>query len=195
MCERCVTKPVPSLFSLIGMPDSELIARARTGDRDALDALVARHYDDCWRYALRLLGERADAEDAVQETFMRAIAALPHYQEHQRFRGWLFTILVNQCRNAAIARRRRLQRFSLLGSEVAAGPHSAITPAPIADDALAHALAQLDPLQREAVLLKLGEGMGYAELSQVTGASESALKMRVKRGCERLRTLLRPVRP
>ncbi len=177
------------------MPDSELIARARTGDRDAQDALVARHYDDCWRYALRLLGNRADAEDAVQETFMRAIVALPHYHEHQRFRGWLFTILVNQCRNAAIARRRRERRFPLLDTDVAGSPAIAISPSLLPDDELSRALAQLDPLQREAVLLKLGEGMGYAELSQVTGASESALKMRVKRGCERLRALLRPSRP
>lgn len=190
-----MTKPAAALFFSSGMPDSELIARARTGDRDAQDALVVQHYDDCWRYALRLLGNRADAEDAVQDTFMRAMAALPHYREHERFRGWLFTILVNQCRNTAVSRGRRERRFSPLDAETATQALGAVAPAPLADDELANAIAQLDPLQREAVLLKLGEGMGYAELSQVTGASESALKMRVKRGCERLRELLGPARP
>ena len=174
------------------MVDTELIARAQGGDRAAQNALVERYYDDCWRYALRLLGERADAEDAVQETFMRAIAALPHYRDQERFRPWLFTILVNQCRNLAIARQRRARRFDVLPIEGASHSLGHTAPTPLPDDALARALACLDPLQREAVLLKYGEELGYGDMARLTGASESALKMRVKRACAHLRTLLDP---
>ena len=60
----------------------------------------------------------------------------------------------------------------------------------VEDAALVHALSQLDPLQREALLLKYAEGLEYGEMSAMTGAGESALKMRVKRGSERLRALL-----
>jgi RNA polymerase sigma-70 factor (ECF subfamily) len=60
----------------------------------------------------------------------------------------------------------------------------------VEDAALARALAQLDPLQREALLLKYAEGLEYTEMSRMTGVGESALKMRVKRGSERLRALL-----
>ena len=58
------------------------------------------------------------------------------------------------------------------------------------DAAVVRALAQLDALQREALLLKYAEGLEYSEMSAMTGAGESALKMRVKRGSERLRALL-----
>jgi RNA polymerase sigma-70 factor (ECF subfamily) len=177
------------------MPDSELIARAQAGDRAGQNALVERYYDDCWRYAFRLLGERADAEDAVQETFMRAMVALPQYREHQRFRAWLFTILINQCRNLAIARHRRDRRFRVLpidGHGDARGDAGSVAPSELPDDTLARALAVLEPVYREAVLLRFGEGLGYTEMARLTGASESALKMRVKRACARLRTLLGP---
>jgi len=187
-----VTTPADPLFLGDGMPDPELIARAQGGDRAAQDALVEQYYDDCWRYAYRLLGERADAEDAVQETFMRAMAALPHYRDHDRFRPWLFTILVNQCRNLAIARRRRTRRFDVLPADHHAASLGSTAPAPLPDDALARALTRIDPLQRGAILLKYGEGLGYADMARLTGASESALKMRVKRACEHLRTLLDP---
>ena len=187
-----VTKSAVQLFVVDGMPDSELIARALAGDRAGQDALVERYYDDCWRYAYRLLGERADAEDAVQETFMRAMVALPQYREHQRFRAWLFTILLNQCRNLAVARSRRDRRFQQLPADGAGSSLGAIAPAELPDDELSTALAALDPLHREAVLLRFGEGLGYADMARLTGASESALKMRVKRGCQRLRALLGP---
>jgi len=180
------------LLEEVGMPDADLIVRARAGDRGAQNALVDRYYDDCWRYAARLLGNRTDAEDVVQETFMRAMAALPQYQDQERFRGWLFTILVNQCRNFAVSRQRRARRFLPLGDDGAMSTHLAVAPDPLPNDALHLALTRLDPLQREALLLKFGEGMSYADMVRVTGATESALKMRVKRGCERLRTYLDP---
>lgn len=187
-----MTKSAVRLFVVDGMSDSELIARALAGDRAGQDALVERYYDDCWRYAYRLLGDRADAEDAVQETFMRAMLALPQYREHQRFRAWLFTILVNQCRNLAIARNRRARRFLALPAIGTNGSLGSVPPASLPDDELAAALETLDPLHREAVLLRFGEGLAYADMARLTGASESALKMRVKRGCERLRALLGP---
>ena len=186
-----VTKRADPLFSQVGMPDAELVVRARAGDPGALRDLVERYYDACWRYAYRMLGDRADAEDAAQETFLRAIAALATYQERAQFREWLFTILVNQCRNALVARSRRERRFvSSDESSVQEPGMRVVDPPAVADDELAHAVAQLEPEQREALLLRFGEGMDYAQMSLTTGASQSALKMRVKRGCDRLRGML-----
>lgn len=190
-----VTKRAAALFSPAGMPDAELVARARAGDPGALRDLVERYYDDCWRYAYRLLGNRADAEDAAQETFLRAMAALGDYQERAQFRQWLFTILVNQCRNALVARSRRQRRFVSSAELPADDPRGGIVePTPVADDELARAVARLEPEQREALLLRFGEGMDYVQMSLATGASQSALKMRVKRACDRLRNLLQGVR-
>jgi RNA polymerase sigma-70 factor (ECF subfamily) len=188
-----VTKSPVVLFSTVGMSDAELVRRARDGDTGALRDLVDRHYDDCWRYAFRVLGDRADAEDVVQETFLRAHAALANYREQAQFREWLFTILVNQCRNAATSRARRQQRFvaAELGDAHAATVHQT----PLPDDELARAIAQLEPAQREALLLRFGEDMDYDQMSRATGATTSALKMRVKRACDRLRTILGDRRP
>jgi len=173
------------------MTDAELVARTRAGDADAFGALVSRYYDACWRFAYHMLGERADADDVVQDAFLRAYLAIGRYDERDQFRGWLFRILTNQCRNAITSRSRRTRRFV----QDEAAIESAATPVlglqlGVEDAALQRALAQLDPLQREALLLKYAEGLEYTEMSRMTGVGESALKMRVKRGSERLRALL-----
>lgn len=173
------------------MTDAELVVRTRAGDPEAFGSLVARYYDACWRFAYHMLGERADAEDVVQDSFLRAYLAIGRYDERDQFRGWLFRILTNQCRNYLTSRGRRIRRFVQddVAIESAAAPPPGLAPG-VEDDVLIRALAQLDPLQREALLLKYAEGLEYSEMSAMTGAGESALKMRVKRGSERLRALL-----
>lgn len=176
------------------MTDAELIARTRAGDPDAFGQLVSRYYDACWRFAYHMLGERADAEDVVQETYLRAYLAIGRYDERDQFRGWLFRILTNQCRNALTSRGRRTRRFvqDEVALETAAAPLSSVVRG-VEDAALARALTQIDSNQREALLLKYAEGLEYTEMSAMTGVGESALKMRVKRGVERLRAILGPI--
>ena len=89
------------------------------------------------------------------------------------------------------SRGRRSKRFVQddYAIESAPAPISGLAPG-VEDAVLVRALAQLDPQQREALLLKYAEGLEYGEMSAMTGAGESALKMRVKRGSERLRALL-----
>jgi RNA polymerase sigma-70 factor (ECF subfamily) len=178
------------------MTDAELIARTRDGDPDAFGQLVSRYYDACWRFAYHMMGQRADAEDAVQESFLRAYLAIGRYDERDQFRGWLFRILTNQCRNALVARGRRARRFVQddIAMDKAAAPLAAIAPG-VEDAALSRAIAQLDPNQREALLLKYAEGLEYTQMAAMTGLGESALKMRVKRGVERLRALLGVIEP
>jgi RNA polymerase sigma-70 factor (ECF subfamily) len=173
------------------MTDAELVVRTRSGDPDAFGTLVSRYYDACWRFAYHMLGERADAEDVVQEAFLRAYLAIGRYDERDQFRGWLFRILTNQCRNALTSRGRRTRRFiqDEMALETAPAPPDGL-PAGVDDAVLVRALGQLDPLQREALLLKYAEGLEYSDISAMTGAGESALKMRVKRGSERLRALI-----
>lgn len=173
------------------MTDAELVVRTRAGDPDAFGTLVSRYYDACWRFAYHMLGERADAEDVVQDSFLRAYLAIGRYDERDQFRGWLFRILTNQCRNALTSRGRRTRRFVQDEIALETAPAPPLGPATgVEDAALVRALSQLDPLQREALLLKYAEGLEYGEMSAMTGAGESALKMRVKRGSERLRALL-----
>jgi RNA polymerase sigma-70 factor (ECF subfamily) len=169
--------------------DETLVAQALAGEPGAFGSLVDRYYDECWRFARRMTGDRLDAEDVVQEVFLRAQVALPRYVARDRFRGWLYRILVNQCATVLQARRRRERRL-VGGLENEPPEFGRLDPEPM-DPALERALAELDAPLREAVLLKYGAGMEYTEMVALLGVGESALKMRVSRGCALLRERLK----
>src|SRR5436309_14090904 len=94
--------------------DAADVQRVLAGDVDAYAALVDRYYDRCARYAIRMLGNRDDAEDALQATFLRAYRALNRYQERDRFSAWLYRILVIQCRSVAARRAHRYRVVELI---------------------------------------------------------------------------------
>ena len=172
------------------MTDAALVIRAREGDVKAFGELVERHYDSCTRYARRMLGNRDDAEDVLQETFLHAWRGLRGYRERDAFRGWLYRILINECRRLAGRRwrgERRLVRDPAALDGVAVGDGNGNAEL---RDALQSALATLEPAMREAFLLKHGEGLAYEDMQRMTGASVPALKMRVKRACDALRPRL-----
>lgn len=167
--------------------DAQYVARALAGEPEARAALVHRHHSDCLRLARHLLGDDTDAEDAVQETYIRAFGALRRYEERDSFRAWLYRILVHRCRTAARGRARRRERFvsDELAVQSASVPgHERLV---IAQRSLARALAGLDLAHREAFLLKVGEEMEYDEISRLTGVGVPALKMRVKRARDHVR--------
>lgn len=173
--------------------DAEIVHRVRAGDTAAFALLVARYRDRLGRYAVHMLGDREDAEEAVQDAFVRAYRSLDRCDDGARFGAWLFGILVNRCRTAGrrSGRRRRTFVRDPVRLEQAASPD------PYGrvewDDTVAWALERLPVAMREAFLLKHVEDLEYDEMSRMTGAGVSALKMRVKRACEQLRILLAEV--
>jgi RNA polymerase sigma-70 factor (ECF subfamily) len=176
------------------MTDAMLVRRTLEGDAGAFTLLVDRHAPACLRFATRMLGNREDAEDATQETLLRAYRALGGYEERTPFRTWLFAILVNRCRTAALRRARRVRRVVAGDGAMDGVIDSAAVPPDAAAtelrEEIRRAVAMLKPDQREAFLLKHVEQLSYDEMAAVTGAGVSALKMRVKRACERLQHLL-----
>jgi RNA polymerase sigma-70 factor, ECF subfamily len=171
--------------------ESRAVAAAVGGDESAFRALVELHYDGCLRYAMRMLGDRSEAEDVVQEVFVRVHRGLRSYQEQGRFKGWVFRILVNQCRSAAVS---RAARQSVLIS-VDDTPEHELATATIEtevakSDTVHRALSALPELLREAFVLKFVEEWSYEEMAELTGARESALKMRVARAKDLLRERL-----
>lgn len=174
-----------------GSSDADLVAAVVGGNVDAYATLVRRYRDLCFRFALRQMGNRDDAEDALQEALVRAYRGLAQCRERDRFGAWLYTIVVNECRTRATRRARRERRIGGEVTEDFADPAAVSDPA--VSDEIAYALGQLAPEQREAFLLKYVEELSYEEMAEITGVGISALKMRVKRGCERLRELLEGV--
>lgn len=163
------------------------------GDIDAFGRLVAPYRDRAARFAMRMLGNREDAEEALQDALVRAYRSLRQCQDHSRFDTWLFTILINRCRTTGSRTRRRHRTF------VEAESPEALLAEPSRDgddeaagwrDEIARALARLEPAHREAFVLKHVDDLSYEQISAMTGVRVSALKMRVKRACDQLRTAL-----
>jgi RNA polymerase sigma-70 factor (ECF subfamily) len=167
--------------------DAADVQRVLAGNVDAYAALVDRYYDRCARFAVRMLGNRDDAEDALQATFVRAYRALDRYQERDRFSAWLYRILVNQCRSVAARRAHRERVFVREEALLANAPDRSQGWTGEDEEFVQRVLNELDPLLREAFLLKYIEEMSYEEMSALTGVGVSALKMRAKRACDRLR--------
>ena len=171
------------------MTDRAIIHQVLAGDAEAFARLVDRHYDRCARIAFRVLGNREDAEEAIQDAFLRAFRALGSYEDRERFSAWLTRILVNQCRTVLASSHRREVVFSDL--DVRHAEHYAIADERESDwPEMERALAQLPAEQREAIVLRYADDLTYDEMARVTGAGESALKMRVQRAFARLRVLL-----
>src|SRR6478609_5399371 len=153
------------------MSDRAIIQTVLAGDVEAFAQIVDRHYPRCARIAVRIVGNHEDAEEAVQDAFLRAFKALDDYEDRERFSAWLTRILVNQCRTVLARSKRRDAVFPELD----------------------RVLDQLPADQREAIVLKYADDLTYQEMSRITGAGESALKMRVQRAFARLRALLQEV--
>jgi RNA polymerase sigma-70 factor, ECF subfamily len=170
--------------------DAELVRRVRTGDIGAYGVLVSRYRDRLGRYAVHMIGDHDDAEEALQDTFVRAYRSLERC-DPARFGAWLYGILVNRCRTtgARAARRRRI--FVRDADAVHGAAQSDVADRVEWSDAVDRALARLAPDYREAFLLKHVEDLEYEQIAELTGAGISALKMRVKRAREQLQQYLR----
>lgn len=174
------------------MSDRAIIHQVLSGDVEAYARLVDRHYERCARIAVRILGNREDAEEAIQDAFLRAFKALEDYEEREQFSAWLTRILVNQCRTVLARSRRRDAIFpdlDPLAYEFAVDAETGDGTWP----ELEQALSQLPTEQREAIVLKYADDLTYEQMSKITGAGESALKMRVQRAFARLRAILQEV--
>ena len=176
-----------------GSSDGVIVARVLRGDVEVFRVLVNRYRDRYARYAFHMLGNREDAEEALQDAFTRAYRSLARCEDPERFGAWLFRILVNRCRTLGARRGRRARTFVVdeVAMLEAAEDHPAERNA--WREEIDRALQRLRAEQREAFLLKYVEDMGYDEMSLLTGVGVSALKMRVMRACDRLRELLSEV--
>lgn len=159
--------------------DSILVRAAQNGDVDAFEELVRRYQTSIYRVALRMLGSRADAQDAVQETFVRAWRALPRFRHDSAISTWLYRIVTRRALDRIASRR---STGTLDEVEVEAGPD----PAQAAEHqerlrAIRRAIAKLPPDQRAALVLREFEGLSYQEVAQVLGASVPAVKTRIHR--------------
>jgi RNA polymerase sigma-70 factor (ECF subfamily) len=179
--------------------DEQLMRRFQAGDARAFEALVRRHRTTLWNFLLRHVGDRARAEDLLQETFLRAVKASADWQERAKVTTWLFTIARNLTLDEL---RRNVHRRTdpLEGQDDQQGPidrTAADDPPPdaAAEGALLRprleaALAALPAEQREVFLLREQGGLGFREIAEVTGTPENTVKSRMRYALEGLRRSL-----
>ena len=172
--------------------DETLIARLGRGDPAALAELMDKHGPALMRFATHFLRSASDADEVLQDVFLRAERAIRKGSRPDRLDAWLFRITVNRCRS----RRRRWWPF--VSGPAADRAIERATTSPTDEsfawrEEIGAALATLSAPLREAFLLKHVQGLEYREMTTVTGASIPALKMRVARACEQLRQQLKEV--
>ncbi len=174
--------------------DPAVPLRARAGDEKAFIEIVEYYYPRCLRFARNMLGSDQDAEEAVQDAFVRVFDSFPRFREDARFDPWLFRILANRCRtiHARSRRHQSLIEYGDLPVSAAAAPEEEEFGADWAEEVRV-ILETLPVEQKEAFLLRHVEDLSYEDIAAVTGVGLSALRMRVKRACDTLRARLTKV--
>lgn len=182
--------------------ESDWLERARGGDAGAYGRLVRAHQRRVHATALQMLGDRGEAEDATQETFLRAWRALDRFDGRSKLSTWLYRICVNVCLNA-IRRRKRRASSDLDDPRVpepTADPTQGRTDPAAAletdqtERRLAAALESLSPTLRSAVVLVLLQGMPHKEAADVLGCPEGTVAWRIHEARRRLRLALDDLR-
>jgi RNA polymerase sigma-70 factor, ECF subfamily len=175
--------------------ETEIVERARAGDAEAFRELVERHGAKVFRLAWRITGDEASAEDAVQETFLRAYRALGRFDARAGFGTWLHRIAVNT--SLEMLRQRQRRGFAQEPEDLAPLPSPVPGPDRIAQSteierAVRSAFAGLSPMERTAFVLRHFEGRSIAEVCDQLGLRPSAGKQAVFRAVQKLRRVLEP---
>lgn len=171
------------------LPDSELIAHARRGSREAAGVLFDRYWPLAWRTAYAVTADRGLADDAGQEAFVKAFAALDRFDENQPFAPWLKRITIN----AAVDSLRRHCRLELVHDEESVFLGWSLSES-AEDDlrcwAVADAVSALGPAKRVVVVLHYWLDLPLEEIAGVLGLPIGTVASRLARAREELRAVL-----
>lgn len=192
------TMAVASAACLLAPSDECLLARLADGERDALEELFSRYRLLAYRVAHRLLGNEADALDAVQEGFMKALTHLSSFQGRSTFKTWLLRVVSNAALDFG-RRRGRRETLSLDAPETSAQESS--HPLALDDPALGleradlrrlldQALATLPAAQRQTFVLHAEVELSYREVAEVLGISIGTVMSRLYYARQKLRAYL-----
>lgn len=170
------------------MSDLELAEQARSGDREAFQRLLERHYDTAYRVALRFTGSVEDAEDISQDVCLALVDKLRSFRGASAFSTWLYRVVVNACRDHA----RKQKSTQALQASYAV--FRAMDEADRSHDAkraawLTAALATLEPKLRETAVLVLAEDLSHGEAAKALGCAESTVSWRMHQVRKKLKAL------
>jgi RNA polymerase sigma-70 factor (ECF subfamily) len=174
-----------------------VLARARQGDGDAFRELVERHSHRAFQLAFRMTGNEQDAEDVVQESFLRAYRQLGRFEARANFGTWLHRIVANCAVDLLRTRQAKQRRLSDPIDDAEPLPSGTPGPGRLAESSevrarVESAIAGLSPLERAAFALRHHEGRSIDEIGRTLGLGTSASKHAVFRAVKKLRVALAP---
>ncbi|RLD14502.1 RNA polymerase subunit sigma-24 [candidate division KSB1 bacterium] len=169
--------------------DEELIARFQQGDNYAFDLLVKRYKEPLLNFVYRFVGEREEAEDIVQETFLRLFKNKHYYREIAKFSTWIYTIAGNLAKTELRRRKRRklLSISNFMSSDKDYDiPDEDSNPereanTVITDKIIQKAIDKLSPKFKQVILLRDVQGFSYEEIAEIVGIPLGTVKSRVNR--------------
>lgn len=182
--------------------DAALVYRAKTGDTDAFRLLVERHSRNVFALAFRMTANEFDAEDVVQETFLRAYRQMANYESRANFATWVYRIASNYALDLIRSRRRHEVRTDRSAEDAPGILDSVPSSAPAPDRVLygaqvrvliEDAMRALSDQERTAFLMRHFHGMSIDEIGAVLGTATSATKNSIFRAVRKLRDALEPV--
>ena len=178
------------------------VERARSGDSDAFRLLVEQHSRAIFRLAFRMTGNEEDAEDVVQETFLRAYRQLDKYEARSSFSTWLYRIASNYSLDLIRSRKRheeKRERGSVEDRDIlqsiavdSPGPDRLLYGSQVKDRVNA-ALNELSAQERTAFVLRHFEGQSIQEIGEALGTGTNATKHSIFRAVQKLRKSLEPM--
>jgi RNA polymerase sigma-70 factor (ECF subfamily) len=181
--------------------DAAHVAQALAGDRDAFRVLVERHSRALFRLAYRMTGNEQDAEEVVQDTFLRAHRRLDRFEQRSNFGTWLYRIAVNCSLDLRRKRRPEIEHREPEDAEGSEAVAKVASTAPAPDRLLLSAelgthvrkaLLELSAMERAAFVLRHFEGLSIEEIGESLGLRTSATKNTVFRAVQKLRRALEP---
>ncbi|GAA0797277.1 hypothetical protein GCM10008910_19640 [Faecalicatena orotica] len=177
------------------MDDKELVRLVQSGQKEYLNEIAGKYYDDIYYFCTYQTGSREDAYDLTQETFLRFIRYVDSYR-YRNLPGYLLTIAMNLCRSYFHESGRTRLEFEYREGDRSKDNHKENRDGSVQmegleeSQVLAEALMQLPDMQREAVLLHHFYGYKNREIARMTGASYAAVKSRINQGIDKLKDLL-----
>lgn len=181
------------------LPDAVLAVAAREGDQAAFAAMMRRHKGWLYQFIRRYVGDRDDAYDVLQESFVAAWGALSRFDPERPFPAWLRRIALNKCRDRARRNAVRRAALKLLGLGAAGMPNEpdihAADSAAAANSALRRleeAIAKLPRQLKEPLVLTMLEGLSHKEAGVLLAINAKAVETRVYRAKRQLAALLDP---
>jgi RNA polymerase sigma-70 factor (ECF subfamily) len=155
---------------------------------ESFEALVERHLEEIFRYLWRLLYNEQDAEDCLQETFLRAYRAFPRFSPGGNARAWLYTIATNTARTYWKQNQKNnpLQEVPATTPHPAPGPEESVQWSVFLSEVL-DAVNQLPGKQRSAIILRKYQECSYQEIGEILGCSETAARANVYQAVSKLR--------